>query len=90
LSGPGCIKLTILSLRGTSGAKTEERGNQQERASSPHLSPPSDGREGTRKKSGKFLKTIFAFARTISIIFSELGNLSISRLGRSSVESVFQ
>jgi len=32
----GRIKLTILSLRGTSGERTEERGSEQERASSPH------------------------------------------------------
>ena len=30
-TGQGCIKLTILSLRGTSGERTEERGNQSER-----------------------------------------------------------
>jgi hypothetical protein len=42
----GCIKLTILSLRGTSGERTEERGNQQKRASS----PPSDEREGELKE----------------------------------------
>ena len=45
----GCIKLTILSLRGTSGERTEERGMQFERASSPQPSPSSDGREGEIK-----------------------------------------
>src|SRR6266704_4508672 len=42
----GCIKLSILSPRGTSGERTEERGNQQKRTSSPQPSPPSDGGEG--------------------------------------------
>jgi len=46
-------------------------------------------RQGAQKIGRRFSKTIFAFSRTIGIIFSELGNLSISRLGRSSVESVF-
>jgi hypothetical protein len=27
-AGQGCIKLSILSLRGTSGERTEERGKQ--------------------------------------------------------------
>jgi len=42
----GRIKLTILSLRGTSGERTEERGSEQERASSPHpLLHLMEGRE---------------------------------------------
>jgi hypothetical protein len=42
----GCFTLFILSPRGTSGERTEERGNQQQRASSPQPSPPADGGEG--------------------------------------------
>ncbi|HEY2952017.1 MAG TPA: c-type cytochrome domain-containing protein, partial [Verrucomicrobiae bacterium] len=53
----GCIKLSLLSTRGTSGERTvhppqccyggrEERGNQHKPASSPQPSPPSDGGEG--------------------------------------------
>src|SRR5260221_9141020 len=57
----GGIKLSILSPRrrraeaalwraaqaeGTSGERTEERGNQEKCASSPQPSPPSDGGEG--------------------------------------------
>src|SRR6266704_4379601 len=42
----GCIKLSILSPRGASGERTEERGNQYKRTSSPQPSPPSDGGEG--------------------------------------------
>ncbi len=42
----GCIKLSILSPRGASGERTEERGNQSKRTSSPQPSPPSDGGEG--------------------------------------------
>jgi len=42
----GCIKLSILSPRGTSGERTEERGYQQKRTSSPQPSPPSDGGGG--------------------------------------------
>src|SRR5213594_482287 len=44
--GQGCSKFSLLSPRGTSRERTEERGNQQERASSPQPSPPSDGGEG--------------------------------------------
>jgi hypothetical protein len=45
----GCIKLPILSPRGTSGERTEEGGCsvcQLKCASSPQPSPPSDGGEG--------------------------------------------
>src|SRR2546427_4169903 len=36
----------FLSLRGTSGERTEERGNSSKPDSSPQPSPPSDEREG--------------------------------------------
>ncbi|HEY2953153.1 MAG TPA: selenocysteine-specific translation elongation factor [Verrucomicrobiae bacterium] len=47
--GQGCSKLALLSPRGTSGERTEERGNQPERASAPQPSPPSNGGEGEVK-----------------------------------------
>ena len=44
--GRGCLKIPFLSPRGTSGERSEERGNHERRASSPQPSPPSDGGEG--------------------------------------------
>ncbi len=56
----------FLSPRGTSGERTEERGNHERRASSPQPSPPSDGREGESQDLETALELELVGARWLS------------------------
>jgi len=75
----------LLSPRGTSGERTEERGDLEKRSSSPRPSPPSDGGEGEFSRYGEVveqtpgnLKLKVKRDRVISVCKSLLDELPVT------------